>query len=87
VLKQRETGVPALLEPEKTRPAGKKTEWITRKHPFSTSKMQSQESILCKLEFFSNLLGDLFGEAKLLSLAKAYQDSTGFHLKHPGLAR
>jgi Asp-tRNA(Asn)/Glu-tRNA(Gln) amidotransferase A subunit family amidase len=32
-------------------------------------------------------LGDLFGEAKLLSFAKAYQDATGFHLKHPGLAR
>ena len=32
-------------------------------------------------------LGDLFGEAKLLSLAKAYQDATGFHLKHPALAR
>ena len=32
-------------------------------------------------------LGDLFGEAKLLSLAKAYQDATGFHLKHPELAR
>jgi len=30
-------------------------------------------------------LGDLFGEAKLLSLAKAYQDATGFHLKHPKL--
>jgi Asp-tRNA(Asn)/Glu-tRNA(Gln) amidotransferase A subunit family amidase len=30
-------------------------------------------------------LGDLFGEAKLLSFAKAYQDETGFHLKHPGL--
>jgi hypothetical protein len=59
VLKQRETGVPALLEPEKARPAGKKTEWKTRKYPFSTSKMHSQESILCKLEFFSNLLGVL----------------------------
>jgi Asp-tRNA(Asn)/Glu-tRNA(Gln) amidotransferase A subunit family amidase len=32
-------------------------------------------------------LGDLFGEAKLLSFAKAYQDATGFHLKHPELAR
>jgi Asp-tRNA(Asn)/Glu-tRNA(Gln) amidotransferase A subunit family amidase len=28
-------------------------------------------------------LGDLYGEAKLLAFAKAYQDATGFHLKHP----
>ena len=28
-------------------------------------------------------LGDLFGEAKLVALAKAYQDATDFHLKHP----
>jgi Asp-tRNA(Asn)/Glu-tRNA(Gln) amidotransferase A subunit family amidase len=28
-------------------------------------------------------LGQLFGEAKLLALAKAYQDATGFHLKKP----
>jgi Asp-tRNA(Asn)/Glu-tRNA(Gln) amidotransferase A subunit family amidase len=27
-----------------------------------------------------------FGEAELLALAKAYQDATGFHLKHPVLA-
>jgi Asp-tRNA(Asn)/Glu-tRNA(Gln) amidotransferase A subunit family amidase len=26
-----------------------------------------------------------FGEAELLALAKAYQDATGFHLKHPTL--
>jgi Asp-tRNA(Asn)/Glu-tRNA(Gln) amidotransferase A subunit family amidase len=26
-----------------------------------------------------------FGEAELLSLGKAYQDATGFHLKHPAL--
>jgi Asp-tRNA(Asn)/Glu-tRNA(Gln) amidotransferase A subunit family amidase len=30
-------------------------------------------------------LGDLFGEAKLLLLAKAYQDATGFHLKRPDI--
>lgn len=30
-------------------------------------------------------LGQLYGEAKLLAVAKAYQDSTGFHLKHPQL--
>jgi Asp-tRNA(Asn)/Glu-tRNA(Gln) amidotransferase A subunit family amidase len=30
-------------------------------------------------------LGDLFGEAKLLALAKAYQDATNFHLQHPKL--
>ena len=27
-----------------------------------------------------------FGEAELLALGKAYQDATGFHLKHPNLA-
>jgi Asp-tRNA(Asn)/Glu-tRNA(Gln) amidotransferase A subunit family amidase len=26
-----------------------------------------------------------FGEAELLAVAKAYQDATGFHLKHPPL--
>ena len=30
--------------------------------------------------------GTLYGEEKLLALAKAYQDATGFHLKHPILA-
>lgn len=30
-------------------------------------------------------LGHLYGEAKMLALAKAYQDATGFHLKHPAL--
>jgi Asp-tRNA(Asn)/Glu-tRNA(Gln) amidotransferase A subunit family amidase len=30
-------------------------------------------------------LGQLFGEAKLLAVAKAYQDATDFHLKHPKL--
>lgn len=30
-------------------------------------------------------LGPLYGEAKLLAFAKAYQDATGFHLKHPDL--
>jgi Asp-tRNA(Asn)/Glu-tRNA(Gln) amidotransferase A subunit family amidase len=28
-------------------------------------------------------LGNLYGEAKLLAFAKAYQDATGFHRKHP----
>src|SRR5262249_44296933 len=28
-------------------------------------------------------IGGLYQEAKLLTLAKAYQDSTAFHLKHP----
>jgi Asp-tRNA(Asn)/Glu-tRNA(Gln) amidotransferase A subunit family amidase len=27
-----------------------------------------------------------FGEAELLALGKAYQDASGFHLKHPALA-
>jgi Asp-tRNA(Asn)/Glu-tRNA(Gln) amidotransferase A subunit family amidase len=30
-------------------------------------------------------LGKLYGEAKLLAVAKAYQDGTDFHLKHPKL--
>ena len=29
--------------------------------------------------------GRLFGEADLLAVAKAYQDATGFHLRHPTL--
>ena len=28
-------------------------------------------------------LGRLFGEAPMLALARAYQNHTGFHLKHP----
>lgn len=31
-------------------------------------------------------LGNLFGEASLLRVAHAYQQATGFHLKHPTLA-
>lgn len=30
-------------------------------------------------------IGKLYGEAELLALAKAYQDATDFHLKHPKL--
>lgn len=30
-------------------------------------------------------LGQLYGEARLLAMAKAYQDATDFHLKHPTL--
>jgi Asp-tRNA(Asn)/Glu-tRNA(Gln) amidotransferase A subunit family amidase len=30
-------------------------------------------------------LGQLYGEAKMLALAKAYQDATNFHLQHPKL--
>jgi len=30
-------------------------------------------------------LGNLYGEAKLLTLARAYQDATGFHMQHPKL--
>jgi Asp-tRNA(Asn)/Glu-tRNA(Gln) amidotransferase A subunit family amidase len=30
-------------------------------------------------------LGQLYGEAKLLAMAKAYQDNTEFHLQHPKL--
>jgi Asp-tRNA(Asn)/Glu-tRNA(Gln) amidotransferase A subunit family amidase len=28
-------------------------------------------------------LGQLFGEAKLLAFARAYQEATGFQKKHP----
>ena len=31
------------------------------------------------------LLGKLYGEAKLLAFARAYQEATGFHLQHPKL--
>ena len=30
-------------------------------------------------------LGQLYGEAKMLAVAKAYQDATDFHHKHPQL--
>jgi Asp-tRNA(Asn)/Glu-tRNA(Gln) amidotransferase A subunit family amidase len=30
-------------------------------------------------------VGRLFDEGKILAVAKAYQDATGFHLKHPPL--
>jgi len=30
-------------------------------------------------------LGDLYGEAKLLAFARAYQEATGFHRQHPAL--
>jgi Asp-tRNA(Asn)/Glu-tRNA(Gln) amidotransferase A subunit family amidase len=32
-----------------------------------------------------SFVGKLFGEAELLSVAKAYQDATGFHLRRPPL--
>jgi Asp-tRNA(Asn)/Glu-tRNA(Gln) amidotransferase A subunit family amidase len=32
-----------------------------------------------------SFIGQLFGEAKLLAAAKAYQDATDFHLRHPKL--
>jgi Asp-tRNA(Asn)/Glu-tRNA(Gln) amidotransferase A subunit family amidase len=33
------------------------------------------------------LVGKLFGEADLLAVAKAYQDATDFHLKHPDMSK
>jgi Asp-tRNA(Asn)/Glu-tRNA(Gln) amidotransferase A subunit family amidase len=30
-----------------------------------------------------SFIGNLYGEGKLLALAKAYQDETEFHRKHP----
>jgi len=32
-------------------------------------------------------IGNLFGEAKMLAVAKIYQDATGFQLKHPDLTK
>jgi Asp-tRNA(Asn)/Glu-tRNA(Gln) amidotransferase A subunit family amidase len=32
-----------------------------------------------------SFVGRLFGEGEVLAVAKAYQDATGFHLKHPSL--
>jgi Asp-tRNA(Asn)/Glu-tRNA(Gln) amidotransferase A subunit family amidase len=32
-----------------------------------------------------SFIGQLFGEAKLLAVAKTYQEATDFHLKHPKL--
>lgn len=32
-----------------------------------------------------SFIGQLYGEAKLLAVAKRYQDATGFHLQHPKL--
>ena len=29
------------------------------------------------------LNGRLFGESEILALARAYQEATGFHLRHP----
>ena len=33
------------------------------------------------------LIGNLFGEANILAVAKAYQDATGFHLRHPDMGK
>jgi len=41
----------------------------------------TKEGSLTSISF----IGQLFGEAKLLAVAKAYQDATDFHLKHPRL--
>jgi Asp-tRNA(Asn)/Glu-tRNA(Gln) amidotransferase A subunit family amidase len=30
-------------------------------------------------------LGNLYGDAKICTLARAYQEATGFHLNHPNL--
>ena len=32
-----------------------------------------------------SFIGKLYGEAELLRVAKAYQDATSFHLRHPPL--
>ena len=31
-------------------------------------------------------IGKIYGEAEMLALAKAYQDATGWHLRHPNLS-
>jgi len=47
--------------------------------PIGFSKEGMPESI--------TLLGNLFDEATLLAVAKAFQDSTDFNKKHPGMFR
>ncbi len=32
-----------------------------------------------------SFIGDLYGEDRVLALARAYQEATGFHRKHPDL--
>jgi Asp-tRNA(Asn)/Glu-tRNA(Gln) amidotransferase A subunit family amidase len=32
-------------------------------------------------------IGKLFGEAEILAVAKAYQDATDFHRKHPAMMK
>ena len=44
---------------------------------------QAGELGLDRLDLFREL--GLDGEAELSTLAKAYQEATGFHLKHPEL--
>lgn len=55
------------------------------------TNLTGHPSVICPDGFRSNdgtptsitFLGDLFGDAKMLAAAKAWQDATDFHLKHP----
>jgi Asp-tRNA(Asn)/Glu-tRNA(Gln) amidotransferase A subunit family amidase len=77
------TGHPAVILPNGFRPDD--ASLPTRKKPDVNDKNVQVEDegggpgTPVSLTF----LGDLYGEAKLLAVAKAYQDATGFHLKHP----
>jgi len=42
-------------------------------------------TLLNKMPASISFIGKHFGEAKLLAFAKAYQEFTGYHLKHPPL--
>jgi Asp-tRNA(Asn)/Glu-tRNA(Gln) amidotransferase A subunit family amidase len=58
----------------------------------TATNLTGHPAVIMPNGFFENgtpasvtFLGNLFGEGKLLALANAYQQKTGFHLKHPKL--
>ena len=58
----------------------------------TATNLTGHPAVIMPNGFFENgtpasvtFLGPLFGEGKLLALANAYQQATGFHLKHPTL--
>jgi Asp-tRNA(Asn)/Glu-tRNA(Gln) amidotransferase A subunit family amidase len=78
------TGHPCLVLPNGFRPEGRPTESRpTESRPTESRPTESRptESRPVSITF----MGKLFGEAKLLQVAKAYQDATDFHKKHPKL--
>ncbi len=79
------TGHPAVILPNGFR--GEDAPLPTRKKPDVNDKsvMVEDEGGGPGTPVSLTFLGDLYGEAKMLAVAKAYQDATGFHLKHPKL--